>query len=236
VTSEHGGRFPNDESALRRLPGIGQYTAAAIAAIAFGKRAVVMDGNIERVTARLFAERDKKKLFPIVERITPDDASGFAQGMMDLASNICTPRSPRCGICPIEQLCEGRASPESYPAKPAKTAKPHRRGTVRWIEREGQVLLVTRSAKGLLGGMRALPSEEWAELVAPAFAGETRMLGQVTHTFTHFHLTLDVVADICCNNAPPGEWWPIDRIEEAGLPTVFLKAARLAAAREDVLV
>lgn len=256
VANEHGGRFPDDEEALRCLPGIGQYTAAAIAAIAFGKRAVVMDGNIERVTARLFAEPGKKALLPLVERITPDDAGGFAQGMMDLANAICTPRNPRCEICPLEDLCEGRVMPESYPAKATKSAKPHRKGQAWWIERDGEVLLTTRPAKGLLGGMRALPSSDWAPIVAPAQAGAglatecptpaaapacagATSLGQVTHTFTHFHLTLEVVAispDKGCNVPLAGEWWPVSRIEEAGLPTLFLKAARLATAREDLLI
>ncbi len=241
VTRDHGGCFPNDEEALRRLPGIGQYTAAAIAAIAFGKSAVVMDGNIERVTARLFAEPDKNKLLPLVERITPADAGGFAQGMMDLASRICTSRNPRCEICPLEDLCAGRRSPESYPAKPVKAAKPQRRGTVWWIEQDDKVLLVTRPAKGLLGGMRALPSSEWSihPEAAPPLKANWRQFGSVSHVFTHFSLDLAVsgtMLDKGCNVPLAGEWWPVNRIEEAGLPTVFLKAARLAAAREEILL
>lgn len=236
VAKEHSGSFPEDEEALRKLPGIGQYTAAAIAAIAFGNRAVVMDGNIERVTARLFAEPDKKKLLPLVERITPDDAGNFAQGMMDFANAICTPRHPRCDMCPLEDLCEGRSAPERYPAKAAKAPKPERRGTAWWIERDGKVLLVTRPAKGLLGGMRALPSSDWTNDHPREREG---LIGSVTHGFTHFNLILDVVApavDKGCNVPLDGEWWPVSRIEEAGMPTVFLKAVRLALAREEMLL
>lgn len=225
VSEELGGRFPDTETELLTLPGIGRYTAAAIAAIAFGRRAVVIDGNVERVTARLFAQTDKAMLPPIVDRFTPLRAGDFAQGMMDVGATICTPRSPKCAICPVQFFCEGRRSPEAFPAKAIKAAKPERRGTAWWVERDGQVLLTRRPAKGLLGGMRALPSDDWAN---PS-RKQGQLLGSVTHIFTHFRLTLDVAqAKEACAADGSEEWWPVEAIEEAGLPTVFLKAARLA--------
>jgi len=224
-----GGLFPQDEAALRQLPGIGAYTAAAIAAIAFGRRAVVVDGNVERVTARLFAVCEplpaaKPKLRKLVDELTPPEGAGdFAQAMMDLGATICTPRSPACGRCPIAASCAARAEgrPEAYPVKRAKAPKPHREWTGYWLQRGGEVLLERRPPSGLLGGMMALPT-------APPAPAAWRELGQVDHVFTHFSLTITVVAAEGSASAP-GEWWPVARIGEAGLPTVFAKAAALAA-------
>ena len=222
------GAFPSDEAALLQLPGIGGYTAAAVAAIAFGKRAVVVDGNVERVVSRLFAVADplpaaKRRLWELADRLTPDDGAGdFAQAMMDLGATICTPRSPDCGRCPVARWCAARAEgrPEIYPVKAKKAAKPRREWTAYWLERDGEVLLVRRPARGLLGGMLALPVE------APAEAA-WHEVGSVEHVFTHFALTMTV---LCGDGGSPleGEWWPVTRIEEAGLPTVFAKAARRA--------
>jgi A/G-specific adenine glycosylase len=227
VVADHGGRFPAEEAALRTLPGIGTYTAAAIAAIAFGQRAVVVDGNVERVVARLFAvaaplPAGRKRLRELAARLTPNAGAGdFAQALMDLGATICTPRSPACGRCPIAVWCAARATgtPEAFPVRPAKGVKPQRRWTGYWLERDGRVLLVRRPPKGLLGGMLALPTD------APAQA-EWKPLGAVSHVFTHFALTMDVVAGEGEAQAE-GEWWPVDRIAEAGLPTVFAKAAAL---------
>jgi A/G-specific adenine glycosylase len=231
VVAEHQGRFPADEVALRALPGIGAYTAAAIAAIAFGRPAVVVDGNVERVVARLFAVAEplpgaRKRLREHAGLLTPDeDAGNHAQAMMDLGATICTPRAPRCERCPVASWCaagaEGR--PEAYPVKAAKAPKPRRQWTSYWLERDGHVLLVRRPPRGLLGGMLALPVE------APAQA-QWRELGAVDHVFTHFALTMRVVhgqgeAQV------DGEWWPVERVGEAGLPTLFAKAAALGAAR-----
>jgi len=224
-----GGRFPEDEAALRRLPGIGAYTAAAVAAIAFGRRAVVVDGNVERVTARLFAVGEplpaaKPRLRELVDQLTPQESAGdFAQATMDLGATICTPRSPACGRCPVSAWCAARAEgrPEAYPVKRAKAAKPRREWTGYWLQRGGEVLLERRPPKGLLGGMMALPT-------APPAPAEWRELGQVGHVFTHFSLTMTVVAAEG-DAAAQGEWWPVARIGEAGLPTVFAKAAALAA-------
>jgi len=228
VVREHGGEFPGDEAALLKLPGVGAYTAAAIAAIAFGRRAVVVDGNVERVVARLFAVSEpmpgaKPKLRALMDRLTPErDAGDFAQAMMDLGATICTPRSPDCGRCPVASGCAARAEgrPEAYPVKAPKTAKPQREWTGYWLRRGGEVLLVRRPPRGLLGGMLALPVE-------PPAVAEWREVGAIDHVFTHFALTMTVLS---AEGDAEGEWWPVERIAEAGLPTVFAKAAAVAAA------
>jgi A/G-specific adenine glycosylase len=240
VVAEHGGRFPDHEEGLRALPGIGGYTAAAIAAIAFGRRAVVIDGNVERVVARLFAIATplpgaKPEIRAAADTITPDVRAGdFAQAMMDLGSSTCTPRGPKCLLCPLRDACRGRAlgTPEAFPVKPPRTAKPQRYGTIFWLERDGAVLLVRRPPKGLLGGMRALPTGPWSDSAprlseAPTPADWTLLDASVNHVFTHFRLELALAvahadAHVC---AVDGEWWPIADIESAGLPTVFVRAA-----------
>lgn len=231
--------MPRDEAGLRALPGVGEYTAAAIASIAFGQRAVVVDGNVERVVARLFAVSDslpaaKPRIKALADSITPDLRSGdFAQAMMDLGSGICTPKSPKCLLCPLREGCAGLASgdPTAFPVKTKKAASPQRYGTMFWAERDGRVLLVRRPDKGLLGGMRALPTGPWVDAPpgladAPAVA-EWRMLPEtVAHAFTHFRLECALaVATIGEQDAAEGEWWPVAEIESAGLPTVFAKAA-----------
>jgi A/G-specific adenine glycosylase len=232
VAGEHGGRFPDSEEELRKLPGIGRYTAAAIAAIAFGHRAVVVDSNVERVVARLFAVETalpaaREEIYGLAGSITPAAACGdFAQAMMDLGATICTPRSPDCGRCPLASLCAARATgyPHLYPRKAAKAARPSREGIAYWLEHEGHVLLVRRPARGLLGGMLALPTDAEG---APAEARWSEA-GSVEHVFTHFALRMRLL----CADAevrPSGTWWPIDRIDEAGLPTLFAKLASRSA-------
>lgn len=235
IAFQRGGRFPDTEAELLGLPGIGRYTAAAIAAIAFGRRAVVIDGNVERVTARIFAEADKASLPALVDRITPDAAGDFAQAMMDIGATICLPRAPRCLLCPANKLCAGRVDPSKYPASKAKPTRPMRKGVAWWIERDGHVLLVTRPARGLLGGMPALPTGDWGHQPdeTPPLAADWASLGTIAHVFTHFELRLEVrriLLERGCKQLPAGEWWPIERIEDAGLPTVFLKAVRRAVA------
>jgi A/G-specific adenine glycosylase len=229
VADDLNGRFPDTEEGLRKLPGIGRYTAAAIAAIAFGRRAVVVDANVERVVARLFAvarplPAAREEIYRLAGSITPDVGAGdFAQAMMDLGATICTPRSPDCGRCPLAFSCSGRRSgtPELYPAKAAKAPRPRRQGVAYWLEHDGHVLLVRRPAKGLLGGMLALPTDS----EGPPAKARWREAGSVDHVFTHFALNMRLL----CADAearPAGTWWPIERLGEAGLPTLF---ARLAA-------
>ncbi|MBX3565681.1 MAG: A/G-specific adenine glycosylase [Sphingomonas sp.] len=235
------GELPDTEAELRKLPGIGGYTAAAIAAIAFGRRAVVVDANVERVVSRLFAVEEplpgaKKRIHALTDTITPETRAGdFAQAMMDLGSGICTARSPRCLLCPLREGCDGFASgaPERFPVKAAKAAKPQRHGTIFWLTRGDTVLLVRRPDKGLLGGMRALPTGPWADTApglagAPAAAGWHLLDETAAHGFTHFNLQLALAtAEAGAHETAAGEWWPIADIGSAGLPTVFAKAARI---------
>lgn len=235
------GGFPQNEAELRALPGLGDYTAAAVAAIAFGQRAVVVDANVERVVARLFAIAQplppaRKAIRAAADRITPDARAGdFAQAMMDLGATICTARAPRCLLCPLAELCAARSEgdPARYPVKLPRKVKPERRGTALWFERDGAVWLVARPPEGLLGGMRALPDDGWDARRDGAGVAGGEVLGTVRHTFTHFALTLEV-RRMVGKSAPivegAGEWWPIARLGEAGLPTLFAKAARLVLA------
>jgi len=226
VARDHGGRFPDSEDALRKLPGVGRYTAAAIAAIAFQRRAVVVDANVERVVSRLFAVETplpaaREEIYRLTETITPAGGSGdFAQAMMDLGSAICTPRSPDCPHCPLRETCRARAlgTPERYPVKAKKAAKPRREGLAYWLEHDGDVLLVRRPPSGLLGGMLAFPTE--------AEPAEARWLeaGAVEHVFTHFALTMKLMCAVA-ETRQDGLWWPVGRLGEAGLPTLFAKLA-----------
>jgi A/G-specific adenine glycosylase len=231
-----GGEFPETEAELHTLPGIGDYTAAAIAAIAFGEPATVIDANVERVVSRLFRLADKPPIRTAAESITPAERAGdFAQAMMDLGSAVCTPRGPRCLLCPLRDDCAALAEgdQEAFPVKAAKAAKPQRYGTIFWAEHDGQVLLVRRPPKGLLGGMRALPTGPWTSeqpglAEAPLAADWLLLNSTVEHVFTHFRLQLALAtARVDRHAAPDGaEWWPIESLREAGLPTVFAKAAR----------
>ncbi len=234
-----GGNFPDTEEGLRGLPGIGRYTAAAVAAIAFDRRAVVIDANVERVVSRLFAIEEplpasRPRIGTLADSITPAARSGdFAQAMMDLGATICTARNPACVICPLADPCAARATgaPETYPRKTPKAARPVRRGTIFWLQAEDHVLLVQRPPKGMLGGMRALPSGPWAAAdpglaEAPAEIA-WREAGQGRHVFTHFALDYRVVAGRLPRRTKDGEWWPIADLGKAGLPTLFANAAAL---------
>ena len=244
VMAQYGGRFPGTEAALRGLPGIGDYTAAAVAAFGFGRDAVVIDGNIERVTTRLFGistplPAARTAIRDSIATVLPAGQSGdFAQAMMDLARRVCTPRGPKCLLCPVAAACTARAAgnPEDYPVKPAKRARPLRQGTAWWLEVAGEVLTIQRPAKGLLGGMRALPSCGWqgGDAQAPV-AGDWRLLGAVRHGFTHFELELQV-RGLWLPERPAiaGDW--VKRADvAAGMPTLFAKAAALgqSSARGD---
>lgn len=235
------GGFPATERELRALPGIGDYTAAAIAAIAFGQQATVIDTNVERIVARLHAidrpiKESRAQIRTLAAGLFTDGPSGdIAQALMDLGATICRPKRPRCEECPLASVCKAKASgtPEAYPPKPAKKAKPERHGTAWIIHRKGAIFLVRRPDKGLLGGMAALPGTSWNEgEAAPA----ARLA--VRHVFTHFALTLRIES----RNLPPprceGWWQPIDRLDEAGLPTLYTKAIKAwdAAEREPSLI
>ncbi|WP_225204750.1 A/G-specific adenine glycosylase [Novosphingobium huizhouense] len=241
------GAFPDTEQGLRALPGLGDYTAAAVAAIAFDRPAVVVDANVERVVARLFAIETplpgaRGAIRAATATITPGRRAGdFAQAMMDLGASVCTVRAPRCLLCPLRAHCRALAQgePERLPVKAAKKAKPLRKGRAFWIERDGAVLLVRREGRGMLGGMRALPDNGWSargDGSGEPFAADWTSLGLVRHGFTHFDLELQLMlcaspemASLAGENCS-GEWWPVSQIETAGLPTVFAKAARLALA------
>jgi A/G-specific adenine glycosylase len=242
VATDHGGKLPADEEALRKLPGIGPYTAAAVAAIAFDKRAAPVDGNIERVLARLFALKEplpgvKPKLRAIAEFLAPAKRSGdFAQAMMDLGATICTPKSPACANCPWSDDCAGRALgiAASLPARDAKAARPLRRGAAFVIVSDNdEILLRRRPPKGLLGGMHEPPMSPWEKDFpdapfdhAPLKAKYRKLPGLVHHGFTHFELELQVyrvdgIAPAKANGA--GEWASLDALATFALPSVMRK-------------
>lgn len=244
VATLHGGRFPSDLASLRALPGVGDYTAAAVASIAFHVAAPVVDGNVERVVARL----DRMTSPPaaakaavrarVAAMLDPARPGDFAQAMMDLGATVCTPRSPSCLLCPLSGHCAAAAAGDQtrYPVKPAKRARPLRRGAVFAVFREDGALLVRRRAdKGLLGGMTELPGSPWAIDFdgrraldhAPIDAPYARLAGAVSHVFTHFPLELTVYAATVDLGAPApgGAWWlAAAEIESAAFPTLMRKA------------
>lgn len=238
VVERHDGVFPQDHAALMELPGIGRYTAAAIAAIAFDKPETVMDGNVERVVARLYdihtrLPMAKAELFALAELLTPMEHPGdHAQAMMDLGATICTPKNPACGICPLREPCAARAAGTApmLPAKVPKKEKPVRRGIVYIVRREdGAMLLERRPDKGLLGGMLGWPGSDWrpAPQHSPPLEADWEVLpGEVRHTFTHFHLILEVrYATIAPGIIPDrGTFLEQSLFRPADLPTVMRKA------------
>ncbi|MHC8508548.1 MAG: A/G-specific adenine glycosylase [Rhodospirillales bacterium] len=254
VAHDLGGVFPDTEEGLRALPGIGPYTAAAIAAIAFGRRATPVDGNIKRVTARLFAVKTPlpkadAEIARFAETLTPRRRPGdFAQAMMDLGATLCSPRKPECSACPWAGACTARAegNPAAYPVRAPKRPRPSRFGVCFWIEdAKGRVLVRRRSETGLLGGMTEIPSTPWTDAPwsnaaaarhAPLKLRKRPAEGEVTHVFTHFHLTLRVLRA----KAPPGArapkgccWVRISALGAEALPSVMRKVVRLAANQES---
>lgn len=246
VVANHGGDFPDDEATLRTLPGIGAYTSAAIAAIAFARPAVVVDGNVERVMTRLAAlatpmPQAKRAVAEAVATLLPMDRPGdFAQAMMDLGATICSPKRPKCILCPLRDDCAALAAgePERYPVKAAKAARPVRRGAAFIaIRGDGAVLLRRRAPRGLLGGMAEPPGTAWSARAdgatgadAAPFAAAWHPCGSIRHVFTHFELVLDVFRADGVDRAPPdGGWWaePASLSGEA-LPTVMKKAIETA--------
>jgi A/G-specific adenine glycosylase len=246
VTDKFDGRFPDDEAGLKSLPGIGDYTAAAIAAIAFDRPAAVLDGNIERVTSRLYAITEplpgvKPVLRRLVAEITPRQRPGdFAQAMMDLGATVCQPARPRCLLCPLVRFCEGSAQgiAAELPRKAAKKARPTRHGIAFWItDAQGRVLLRKRPEKGLLGSMTEIPSTDWREdkpsqnaaaNAAPLALDWSPLRGRVRHVFTHFSLELEIwSADVEESAAPEDTFWcRLDDLGNQALPSLMRKIVK----------
>lgn len=239
VVRDHDGAFPKTREALLTLPGIGPYTAAAIASIAYDEPATVVDGNVERVISRLRLVTEplptsKPELTRLAAGLTPQNRAGdYAQAIMDLGATICTPRSPACGICPWRDPCAARAAgvQADLPRKLPKATKPVRTGTI-WIARDpsGAWLVERRPDRGLLGGMLGFPGTPWdgAGGDAPATA-DWQTMGEVRHTFTHFHLILTVQgATLSALNPERGYLLPAPDFRPADLPTVMRKAYDVA--------
>lgn len=241
VARDHGGHFPDTEEGLKALPGIGDYTAAAIAAIAFNRHAAVLDGNIERVVSRLYAVETplpaaKPHLRSLTGLITPTDRPGdFAQSLMDLGSSICTPKRPVCSLCPLNAHCLAFRDhdPETFPRKAAKKAKPVRVGAAFVaVDATPAVYLQKRGETGLLGGMTEVPGTEWTSRIdgetsvsAQPFAADWQVQGVISHVFTHFELRLTVYrADVRKRDMAGNGWWePVETLKEQALPTVMKK-------------
>lgn len=246
VSRDHGGEFPDTEEGLRALPGIGPYTAAAIAAIAFGRRTMPVDGNIERVVSRLFAvEEALPQAKPVIQELATTllglaRAGDSAQALMDLGASICTPKKPACSLCPLNEGCAAlqRGDQETFPRKAAKKTGALRRGAAFVVTRGDELLVRTRAEKGLLGGMTEVPGSDWraaqdddaALKQAPRLAGVTRWhrkVGVVTHVFTHFPLELVIyTAQVKARTRAPKDmrWVPIATLDGEALPNVMRKA------------
>ncbi len=254
ICRDHDGRFPPDEAALRQLPGCGPYTAAAVAAIAFDRRANVVDGNVERVMARLFAvevplPQAKRELTTLAATLLPNARYGdYAQALMDLGAMVCAPRNPKCGACPWADVCRGRASgmAESLPRRAAPKTKPVRRAIAFFLtDADNRVLLRQRPAKGLLAGMMEVPSSAWREAAmpqlsavraeAPLRAAWRLLSGEVRHSFSHFDLELRVAMasisrrDIDGRDDAAIRWVSRAKLDGEALPSVMRKIIRFAA-------
>jgi A/G-specific adenine glycosylase len=259
IVAEHGGAFPAHEDELRRLPGVGPYTAGAIAAIAFDRPTPAVDGNVERVVARLLAldtplPAAKKEISDFVTAILPKKRPGdFAQAMMDLGATVCSPRSPSCLICPLARFCSATArNPQDFPKKPPKKARPFKRGAVFVLRRaDGAVLARRRPARGLLGGMTEFFGTDWREgrgedwaakqafPSAPCMRAHWRFAGEIDHVFTHFALKLSVfVAAAPADFEAPetGFWIAVQDLSVAALPSVMRKVESCAFKAMDLHV
>jgi A/G-specific adenine glycosylase len=246
VLREHGGIFPDTEEGLRKLPGIGPYTASAIAAIAFDRSTMPVDGNIERVVSRLHAVEEelpqaKPRILELAATLLAETRAGdSAQALMDLGASICTPKKPACALCPLNEDCAARArgDQETFPRKAPKKSGELRRGAAFIVTRGDALLVRSRPEKGLLGGMTEVPGSDWiarqedeaALKQAPDLAGVARWhrkAGVVTHVFTHFPLELVIYAAKAPprTRAPKGmRWVPIATLADEALPNVMRKA------------
>ena len=262
VSHDLGGKFPKTVDGLLELPGIGPYTAAAIAAIAYGQGATVVDGNIERIVARVFAideplpkgkadiRQSADIIFAGIEDMGKERVMAYPQALMDIGADICSPKSPKCHICPIQKYCQAykNKTPDIYPVRATKKEVPIRKGRVYWIENQsGQVLFEKRENNRMLGGMRGLPTTDWD--IQKVYDGKhipligglrgVKQLGTVYHVFTHFKLELEVwgvivrTEEIMLNSSlgfvgVHENESQLSKFDALGLPTVFLKAAKLA--------
>jgi len=251
VMSDHGGEFPESSQGLRALPGVGDYTSAAIAAIAFGEPVAVVDGNVERVVSRLHCidtplPEAKKPIRGLTQAMTPADRPGdFAQAMMDLGATLCTPKRPACLHCPLRDDCRAldAGDPERFPVKPPKKAKPVRRGAAYVLTNsDGAILLEKRGDTGLLAGMTQVPTTGWTARQdgttdaseAPLPAAGWIACGKVGHVFTHFELRLDVFRAEGELTPEPRQWWSApETIAGEALPTVMKKVLVLALDHES---
>jgi A/G-specific adenine glycosylase len=242
VSGQLGGAWPTTQEGLRALPGLGPYTAAAVAAIAFGRIATIVDTNVERVVARLYALETplpaaKKGIHERAAALASGPHAGdWAQALMDLGATICRPAAPLCERCPLAAFCQARAQgdPAAFPRRAARAELPHRYGVAFRMFHGGDVALVRRPPKGLLGGMLGLPGtawrpQPWSSAEALALAPTTarcRAAGAVEHTFTHFSLSLAVFEAHLRRSTPGFEWTPTAEAR-AHTPSVFAKALRL---------
>lgn len=260
VARELNGKFPKDLDGLLELPGVGPYTAAAIMAIAYGQPATVVDGNIERITSRIFAieeaypegkkivHQNAHRLFDKIDAWEQQDIKAYPQALMDIGAGICTPKNPSCGLCPVQRFCkafaEGQA--EAYPVKAAKKAVPIRHGDVYWItDGQGNIIVEKRPDNRMLGGMVGLPTSDWD--INKGKRSENRLnlqeilqsplkIGKIYHVFTHFRLELavwvvtmpDLKKLVKCSPDLMIINTHVVELNKIGLPTLFLKAARLA--------
>lgn len=251
VSSDFKGKFPKSAEALQTLPGVGRYTSAAIASIAFQQPATVVDGNVERIMARIFAVEDpvpaaKEKLYELAHVFSDrreDRPGDYAQALMDLGSTICTPKSPKCMICPVQRFCTGykKGIAAELPKRSAKAERPFRYGHAYWIEnKKGQILIEKRPAKGLFGAMPGFPTSPWIalpsrkklpDLERPASLKLSNQDMHVRHVLTHFELRLDLWRgtagnDIIDTLGIQADWVDYKNLETLGFPTLFKKIAR----------
>jgi A/G-specific adenine glycosylase len=244
IAGEFAGVFPTDHKVLLSLPGVGPYTAAAIASIAFDQPRVVVDGNVERVMSRLHDEHaplpgSKPVLTDYAEALTPKARAGdYAQAVMDLGATVCTPKNPACGICPWRAPCKARqaGTAADLPKKSPKKRKPTRYGVAYLARRvDGAWLLETRPDKGLLGGMLGWPGSDWTEntpLAEPPIRAEWKTINEeARHTFTHFHLRLTVKTALVPMERPPERGMFVEDLDPSDLPTVMRKALALVPKR-----